>query len=54
MEPDRDEDIYDDNGVDRSLVRWFLALTPYERLAALDDAVQFAELAEASRRDPAR
>jgi len=46
-----EEDVYDENGVDRALIRWFLSLTPLERLAALDDAVKFAELAEASRRD---
>jgi hypothetical protein len=50
MEREPDDDVYDENGVDRSLIRWFLSLSPYERLAALDDAVQFAELAEASRR----
>ncbi|MBI2395510.1 MAG: hypothetical protein HYV09_38440 [Deltaproteobacteria bacterium] len=49
MDEDHDQDVYDENGVDRSLVRWFLALTPYERLAALDDAVKFAELIEESR-----
>jgi hypothetical protein len=42
------EDVYDENGVDRSLVRWFLSLTPLERLAALDDAMKLAELAEAA------
>ncbi len=47
-DPERD-DVYDDNGVDRSLIRWFLALSPVERLAVLDDAMQFAELAERSR-----
>ncbi|MBK7394956.1 MAG: hypothetical protein IPJ34_01305 [Myxococcales bacterium] len=48
-----DEDVYDENGVDRSLIRWFLTLTPVERLAILDDAMQLAELVEA-RRDPYR
>ena len=43
------DDVYDENGVDRSLIRWFLSLTPMERLAALDDAMQLAELAEQSR-----
>ena len=49
MHPADETDVYDDAGVDRSLVRWFLSLTPLERLAALDDAVRFAELVEASR-----
>lgn len=31
-----DEDVYDENGVDRSLIRWFLNLSPVERLAILD------------------
>lgn len=48
-----DEEVYDENGVDRSLIRWFLTLTPVERLAILDDAMQLAELVEA-RRDPSR
>ncbi|MBL8719475.1 MAG: hypothetical protein JNL79_26035 [Myxococcales bacterium] len=51
--PASDEDVYDENGVDRSLIRWFLTLTPVERLAILDDAMQLAELVEA-RRDPSR
>ena len=54
MTGEPDDDVYDENGVDRSLIRWFLSLTPYERLAALDDAVKFAELAEAARRDSTR
>jgi len=53
MESPDEADVYDENGVDRSLVRWFLSLTPLERLAALDDAIRFTELVEASR-DPAR
>ena len=36
MEAGAEEDVYDANGVDRSLIRWFLSLTPYERLAHLD------------------
>lgn len=51
--PASDEDVYDENGVDRSLIRWFLTLTPVERLAILDDAMQLAELVE-ERRDPSR
>jgi len=53
MAPSSDDDVYDANGVDRSLIRWFLSLSPEERLAELDAALQFAELAEASR-DPSR
>ncbi|HZF50916.1 MAG TPA: hypothetical protein VE093_19790 [Polyangiaceae bacterium] len=28
---------YDENGVDRTLIRWMLSLTPRERLRALED-----------------
>lgn len=44
-----DDDVYDEDGVDRSLIRWFLSLTPLERLAHLDDAMRLAELAKESR-----
>lgn len=39
------EDVYDDDGTDRSLIRWFLSLTPEERLSSIDDAAELAELA---------
>jgi hypothetical protein len=39
----------DENGVDRSLIRWFLELTPVERLAWLDEARELAELAAKTR-----
>ena len=45
------EPIYDENGVDRSLVRWMLDLTPDERL---DYAESSLKLAESVRREPAR
>jgi hypothetical protein len=35
---------YDENGVDLSLIRWFLTLTPEERFAAIDDAVEMQDL----------
>lgn len=35
---------YDENGVDRSLIRWFLTLTPEERFAAIDDTVEMLDL----------
>lgn len=41
--------VVDENGVDRSLIRWFLALSPAERLAALDEHVKLAEAAERGR-----
>ena len=36
---ERDDGPYDENGVDRSLVRWMLSLSPTERLAHLQSAV---------------
>jgi hypothetical protein len=43
-----EEGVYDENGVDRSLVRWMLSLTPAERLAY---AESMRNLAERARRD---
>ena len=37
--PPDGERIYDDNGVDRTLVRWMLSLTPTERLAAVQSGI---------------
>jgi hypothetical protein len=42
---------YDENGVDRSLVRFMLGLTPAERLEYAESSLR---LAEAVRREPAR
>ena len=36
---ERDDSPYDSNGVDRSLVRWMLSLTPTERLAAVQGSI---------------
>ena len=38
---DEEHDVspYDDNGVDRSVVRWMLSLTPTERLAAVQSSI---------------
>jgi hypothetical protein len=50
VEPERDgppdpATVYDERGVDRSLVRWMLSLTPAERLSALCTSVrQFEHL----------
>jgi len=35
-------EIYDSAGVDMTLIRWMLSLTPAERLATLEDFVDFA------------
>jgi hypothetical protein len=42
---------YDENGVDRSLVRWMLSLTPDERLEYAESSLK---LAESVRREPTR
>ena len=34
-----DDSPYDENGVDRSLVRWMLGLSPTERLAAVQGSI---------------
>ncbi|MGK3987867.1 hypothetical protein WME99_32800 [Sorangium sp. So ce136] len=35
----RDDSPYDENGVDRSLVRWMLSLSPTERLAQVQSSI---------------
>jgi hypothetical protein len=35
----RDDSPYDETGVDRSLVRWMLSLSPTERLAAVQSSI---------------
>jgi hypothetical protein len=34
-----DDSPYDENGVDRSLVRWMLSLSPTERLAQVQSSI---------------
>ncbi len=41
--------IVDENGVDRTLIRWMLSLTPTERIATLQDHIDFAVAAGESR-----
>ncbi|XXT14912.1 hypothetical protein WME94_32160 [Sorangium sp. So ce429] len=36
---ERDDSPYDENGVDRSLVRWMLSLSPTERLAQVQRSI---------------
>ena len=40
----------DQNGVDLTLIRWMLSLTVAERIATLQDHIDFAALASVSRR----
>lgn len=42
---------YDDAGVDMSLIRWMLSLTPFDRLRTLDAHRQFVSLGRASLRN---
>ena len=44
---DRNADAYSDDGVDLSLIRWMLSLTPAERLEALQQFADFALSARA-------
>lgn len=39
------EPVYDEAGVDRSLVRWMLSLSPTERLAWLESVTEVVESA---------
>jgi hypothetical protein len=36
----RFRDAYDENGVDRSLIRWSLARTPTERVRAVEETLE--------------
>lgn len=38
-------DAYDENGVDRSLIRWMLSLSPAERLAIVQSSIDLVERA---------
>jgi len=46
----QDEQAYSPDGVDLTLIRWMLSLTPAERLDVLDDFVDF--VLEARARNP--
>jgi hypothetical protein len=48
----RFRDAYDENGVDRSLIRWSLSLTPTERVMAVEETLN--ALATMRRITPAR
>ena len=42
---------YDEDGVDESLIRWMLSLTPFERLRTLDAQNRFVSLGRAAYRN---
>lgn len=48
----RFRDAYDENGVDRALIRWSLARTPTERVMAVEESLN--ALATVRRIDPPR
>ncbi|WP_437766523.1 hypothetical protein WMF27_24080 [Sorangium sp. So ce281] len=48
---ERDDGPYDENGVDRSLIRWMLSLSPTERLAQVQSSI---DLIMSVREPPAR
>ena len=39
-EPEPDDWPYDEDGVDRSLIRWMLSLSPTERLEAVQSSIE--------------
>jgi hypothetical protein len=43
MNPEADQPDYSPDGVDLTLIRWFLTLTPAERLAALQEHLNALE-----------
>jgi FMN-dependent NADH-azoreductase len=49
---ERFRDAYDDNGVDRSLIRWSLSLSPTQRVMAVEESLN--ALATVRRIDPPR
>jgi hypothetical protein len=49
---ERFRDAYDEDGVDRSLIRWSLSLTPTERVMAVEETLN--ALATVRRITPAR
>lgn len=48
------EPLVNDEGVDLSLIRWSLALTPLERLRVLEGHMNFAAKVREARRDATR
>ena len=48
------EALVNEDGVDLTLIRWSLSLSPLERLRVLEGHMDFAERVRAARRDAAR
>jgi hypothetical protein len=43
MNPEDEQQAYSSDGVDLTLIRWFLTLTPAERLAAIEEHLEDLE-----------
>ena len=53
MNPEADQPDYSPDGVDLTLIRWFLTLTPAERLAALEEHLNdLEEMRKLNKHDP--
>ncbi|WP_437990874.1 hypothetical protein [Sorangium sp. So ce145] len=49
-DPEATSPVYNEDGVDLTLIRWMLSLTPAERVATLQAHIDLVSLARESRR----
>jgi hypothetical protein len=49
-DPEATSPVYNEDGVDLTLIRWMLSLTPADRVATLQAHIDFVTLARESRR----
>jgi hypothetical protein len=50
VDPEATPPVYNEDGVDLTLIRWMLSLTPADRVATLQAHIDFVALARESRR----
>ncbi|AGP35343.1 hypothetical protein [Sorangium cellulosum] len=50
VDPEAAPPVYNEDGVDLTLIRWMLSLTPADRVATLQAHIYFVTLARESRR----
>ncbi|WP_437512688.1 hypothetical protein [Sorangium sp. So ce1099] len=50
VDPEEAPPVYNEDGVDLTLIRWMLSLTPADRVATLQAHIDFVTLARESRR----
>ncbi len=50
VDPEAELPVYNEDGVDLTLIRWMLSLTPADRVATLQAHIDFVTLARESRR----